>query len=234
MYLYGASGHARVIIDIIEAQGGHIDGIIDDFSHNDNLLGYAVTNKYHGETPIIIAIGDNATRWRIAQSLHCGWSTAIHPSAIISPHAHIGVGTVVMQGAIIQSCATIGQHVIVNTSASIDHECRIGDFAHISPHATLCGNVTVGDGAWVAAGCIVLPGVKIGRWSVIGAGSVVSHDIPDGVLAVGNRVHVVRPINQDLLNIINKMRGAINCFSPSFFIPCGCGAPLMINNERRA
>ena len=234
MYLYGASGHAKVIIDIIEAMGEHIEGIIDDNPTSDMLHGYPVTKGYHGQSPVIIAIGSNEVRYRLATMLPCRWATVIHPAAIVSPSAMVGEGTVVMQGTIIQSDAVIGRHVIVNTGASIDHECRIGDFAHISPHATLCGNVTVGDGAWVAAGCIVLPGVKIGRWSVIGAGSVVSHDIPDGVLAVGNRVHVVRPINQDLLNIINKMRGAINCFSPSFFIPCGCGAPLMINNERRA
>ena len=30
MYLYGASGHAKVIKDIIEATGGRIDGLIDD------------------------------------------------------------------------------------------------------------------------------------------------------------------------------------------------------------
>lgn len=34
MYLYGASGHAKVIIDIIRAQGGIVEGLVDD---NPNL-----------------------------------------------------------------------------------------------------------------------------------------------------------------------------------------------------
>ena len=30
MYLYGASGHAKVIIDIIRAQGGVVEALVDD------------------------------------------------------------------------------------------------------------------------------------------------------------------------------------------------------------
>ena len=30
MYLYGASGHAKVIIDILEASGVQVEGLIDD------------------------------------------------------------------------------------------------------------------------------------------------------------------------------------------------------------
>jgi len=41
---------------------------------------------------------------------------------------------------------------------------------------------------------VVLPGVKIGRWSVIVAGSVVAKDIPDHVLAVGNRCKIIKTI----------------------------------------
>ena len=199
MYLYGASGHAKVIIDIVKAMGGHIEGIIDDSPACETLHGYPITKGYRGQSPIIIAIGSNEVRHRLATTHNCEWGTAIHPSAIMSPFSCVEEGTVVMQGAIIQSDAHIGRHSIINTGASIDHECNIGDFVHISPHATLCGNVTVGEGSWVAAGSVILPGVKIGRWCVIGAGSVVSHDIPDGMLAVGNRARALRHINQHLL-----------------------------------
>ena len=65
---------------------------------------------------------------------------------------------------------------------------------HLSPHSTLCGNVTVGEGAWIGAGSVILPGIKIGKWSIVGAGSVVCKDIPDGVLAVGNRCRVIKKI----------------------------------------
>ena len=99
-----------------------------------------------------------------------------------------------MQGAIVQSDVCIGSHCIINTGASVDHECLIADYVHISPHCTLCGNVQVGEGTWIGAGSVVIPGVKIGKWSIIGAGSVVTKDIPDGVLAVGNRCKIIKNI----------------------------------------
>ncbi|MFK1918720.1 DapH/DapD/GlmU-related protein, partial [Bacteroides fragilis] len=99
-----------------------------------------------------------------------------------------------MQGSIIQVCAQVGRHCIINTGASVDHECVIEDYVHISPHSTLCGNVSVGEGSWIGAGTTIIPGVKIGKWSVIGAGSVVTKDIPDHVLAVGNRCKIIKSI----------------------------------------
>jgi len=194
MYLYGASGHAKVIIDILLAQGITIDGLIDDNPNIDDLLGFPVFHKMINFSPLIVSIGLNATRKRIVEKLSCEFGKAIHPTAIISDYATIDVGSVIMQGAIIQSCALIGMHCIINTGASVDHECVIGDYVHISPHCTLCGNVHVGEGSWIGAGSIIIPGVKVGKWSVIGAGSVVSKDIPDGVLAVGNRCKVVKNI----------------------------------------
>ncbi|RHE88532.1 acetyltransferase, partial [Bacteroides intestinalis] len=49
-----------------------------------------------------------------------------------------------------------------------------------------------GEGSWIGAGTTIIPGVKVGKWSVIGAGSVVTKDIPDNVLAVGNRCKIIK------------------------------------------
>lgn len=194
MYLYGASGHAKVIMDILKANGINIDGLVDDNPALNELLGYSVYHQQYDLSPMIVSIGNNAIRKKIVENLSVEFGQAIHPTAVVSSTAIIEEGTVVMQGAIIQACTIIGKHCIINTGASVDHECVIEDYVHISPHATLCGNVHVGEGSWVAAGTIVLPGVKIGKWSVIGAGSVVAKDVPDGVLAVGNRCKVIKKL----------------------------------------
>lgn len=192
MYLYGASGHAMVIMDILEANGIPVEGLIDDNPNIHELLGLPV---YHGKTDaeeLIISIGNNRIRKLLSEQLNASFRTAIHPTAIISPRATIREGTVVMHGAIIQTCATIGKHCIINTGSSIDHECRIGDYVHISPHATLCGNVSVGEGTWVGAGSTVIQGVTIGKWSVVAAGATVTHDVPDGVLVAGTPAKIIK------------------------------------------
>lgn len=195
MYLYGASGHAKVIIDILLANQVQIDGLFDDNDSIRDLLGYPVLKSSDVRGPLIISIGNNQIRKKISERLHVSWGMAVHPSAIVSETAGIDEGTVVMQGAIIQSCVQIGKHCIINTGASVDHECQIDDYVHISPHCTLCGNVHVGEGTWVGAGSTIIPGVKIGKWSIIGAGSVVTKDIPDYVLAVGNRCKIIRQLS---------------------------------------
>lgn len=195
MFLYGAGGHAKVIMDILRAEGKCIEALIDDNKELKEVMGVKVVNgELDNISPLIISIGNNRTRKLIAEKVKAEFGMAIHPSAIISDSAVIEAGTVVMQGAIVQACAHIGKHCIINTGASVDHECIIEDFVHISPHSTLCGNVHVGEGAWIGAGTTIIPGVKIGKWSVVGAGSVVTKDIPDGVLAVGNRCKVIKKL----------------------------------------
>lgn len=194
--LFGASGHAKVIMDIIMAQGDKVDCLYDDAPHYAEIHEVPVSKASETEVvgPLIISIGSNRIRQIISDRYPLEYAKAVHPNAIISPSATIDSGTVVMQGAIIQADAIIGRHCIINSGASIGHECRIDDFVHISPHATLCGNVSVGKGSWIGAGATVIPGVKIGKWCTIGAGSVVIKDIPDGTIAFGNPCKIKRTI----------------------------------------
>jgi sugar O-acyltransferase (sialic acid O-acetyltransferase NeuD family) len=192
MYLYGASGHAKVIIDSLKASGINISGLFDDNPTIKNLLGYMVFGYFDkerlGNDELIISVGLNNIRKKITEKLprNINYGKAIHPLAIISEYASIDKGTVVMQNAVIQTCATIGRHCIINTAAVIEHDCIVEDFVHISPNATLCGNVQVDEGAWIGAGTTIIQGVKIGKWAVIGAGSMVVKNIPDNVIAYGN------------------------------------------------
>ncbi len=201
MYLLGASGHAKVIIDSLKASGKKISGLFDDNPEVKELLGYNVFGSFDpilfGDEELIISIGLNHIRKKIVEKLpdEIRYGNAIHPSAIISDHASFGEGTVVMQGSVIQSSVSIGKHCIINTTASVDHDCLLEDYVHISPNATLCGAVSVGEGSQVGAGAVVIPGIKIGKWSLVAAGAVVMKDVPDNVLVLGNPARVVKRIN---------------------------------------
>ena len=185
MYLYGASGHGKVIKDIAEALGDSVEGFVDD---NPNLSQYCEKKVYHqadGLSPMIVSIGINKTRKMIVRKLNCHFSTAIHPTAIVSPSAKIGEGTVVMPGAIINADAVIGKHCIINTGASVDHECVVGDYCHIAPHASLCGQVHVGEGTLIGVGASVISCIEIGEWCTVGAGAAVVANVPNNTTVVG-------------------------------------------------
>lgn len=185
MYLFGASGHGKVIREMLEAQGGVVEAFIDDNPAISCLDGLPVLHHADGLSPVIVSVGDNRIRKRIVGRLSCTFGTAIHPSAVVSPSAKIGEGTVVMPGAIVNAGAVIGRHCIVNTGASIDHECVLGDYCHVAPHASLCGQVHLGEGVLVGVGASLIPCVHVGDWAIVGAGSALICDLPAGATAIG-------------------------------------------------
>lgn len=200
MYLYGAGGHCNVVREVLKSNGIAIDGLFDDDETKHEFKGHQVDKgiQLNGHkllmplpTPLIICIGNNASRAMIDKKLNALYGQAIHRSAIIADDVVIGDGTVVLQGAIIQTGSKIGRHALINTCASVDHDNVIGNYVHISPKATLCGHVEVGEGTQIGAGAVVIPKVKIGKWCVIGAGTIVLKDIPDYSIAVGNPAHIL-------------------------------------------
>jgi sugar O-acyltransferase (sialic acid O-acetyltransferase NeuD family) len=194
IYLYGAGGHAKVIVDILEMCGKTVAGIFDDDLLKTiwNFSPIQFPGPFDFSTDeLIISIGNNTIRERISR-IEANYHTAIHPSANVSRYVSIAEGSVVMAGALINADTTIGKHCIVNSNASVDHDCILEDFVHISPNATLCGGVFVGRSSHIGSGAIVIPRKEIGNNAVVGAGAVVITDIPDNAVAVGNPARVVR------------------------------------------
>lgn len=198
--IIGAGGHAKVVIATAQAAGITVSGLYDDapemagrFVLGVPVLGTTRDIDVAEIDAAVLAIGNNATRRRLAQA-HSGlpWATLIHPAAVVHETARLGPGSVVFAGSVIQPEAEVGAHVIVNTCASVDHDCRIGDFVHIAPGARLAGNVRVGAGSLVGIGSCTAPNTNIGDWSIIGAGGAVTDEIPDGVLAAGVPARVVK------------------------------------------
>ncbi len=194
--LYGASGHGKVIIDILQCNTVPINAVIDDHPKVETLLGVPVVKKNTFDFSkmgfLIISIGNNSVRKRISQENTASFATAIHPAALLSSSVVVGPGTVVMAGAIVNPEVVIGNHCIINTAAVIEHDCKIANFVHVSPCASLAGNVIIDEGSHIGIGAIVIQGIKIGKWATIGAGAVIIKDVPDYAVVVGNPGKVIK------------------------------------------
>lgn len=195
-YIFGASGHAKVVIDILLENKISIKAIVDDTPKADMLLSIPVipTAKFEPIEGIcfIIAIGNNAIRKKIVAKNTFTFFNVIHNNATISKFADLGIGIVVMPNSVINADATIGNHCIINSNAVVEHDCVLEDYVHISPSAALAGNVFVGEGTQVGIGACVIQGVKIGKWATIGAGAVIIDDVPDYAVVVGNPGKVIK------------------------------------------
>jgi len=200
--IYGASGHSKVIVEIIEKAGDTIKGLFDDDPLKNMLLDYKVTDAKSifqlPEVLWLVGIGKNEIRKKIVENHLLHYGIAIDPKAIISGRIEIGNGTVIMPGVCINSSTVIGKHSIINTNSSVDHDCNLGDYVHISPNSTLCGGVNVGEGVHVGAGAVIIPGIAIGKWATIGAGAVIINDVPDFATVVGKPGKIIK-INENEL-----------------------------------
>lgn len=188
--IFGASGHARVIADIIKKSGDEIVGFLDD---NADIQGNTIFDgkivlgdtseesvKKYSDCYFIIGIGSNRVRKIISEKYsNLKWYTAIHPNAIIGSNVEIGEGTVLMAGTVINIGTKIGKHCIVNTCSSLDHDNLIEDFVHISPGAHLAGTVKVMECTWICTGVTVINNITIEKNNIIGAGAVVVKNIED-------------------------------------------------------
>lgn len=201
MYLFGASGHGKVIVDILLANNIKIKGFYDEDESKKELWGIPVLGKtldFKDRTAsCIVAIGDNSTREKVVKLIEANFGKAIHPGCMMGSNVQIGEGTVVMAGAVINADTSIGKHSIINTSASVDHDCIIEDFVHVAPNSSICGGVSVGEGTLIGAGATVIPLISIGKKCVIGAGAVITNDIPDYSVVVGNPGKIIKQLKND-------------------------------------
>ena len=189
-YLFGASGHAKVVLDIIFSNQIEVNAIIDDNPKTSNLSKISVvkTNEFQfaENQEFIISIGNNSIRKKIVESYNFIYYKVIHSRATVSKFALIQEGTVVMPHVVINADAKIGKHCIINTSSVVEHDCVLDDYVHVSPNAALAGNVSIGEGSHIGIGASIIQGIKVGKWVTIGAGAVIIKDVSDYAVVVGN------------------------------------------------
>lgn len=197
--IIGASGHGKVVADIIQKSGDIVVGFLDDNPElGENFVGFPFLGKTEKFTDyqnckFMIAIGNVGIREKIANKMESvSWYTAIHPSAQISDiETSIGEGTVVMANVVINSGARIGRHCIINSGAIVEHDNQIEDFAHISVGAKLAGTVYIGKRSWVGIGAVVSNNLSICEDCMIGAGAVVVKNIEENGTYVGVPVKIL-------------------------------------------
>ncbi len=205
----GASGHAGVVIDILERGGKYIiSEILDDKFEGPITLfqGYELTGKISHLPNIleknnifrgILAIGDNWIRHKIACKIKeiapsFSFINAVHPSAEIGRNVILGSGNVIMAGAVINSGSQIGNFCIINTKSSLDHDNFIEDFVSIAPGVTTGGNVRIANYSAICLGANIIHGLNIGEHTVVGAGSTVLQNLPSYSVAYGTPAKVIR------------------------------------------
>lgn len=194
--LLGGGGHALVVAEALEAQGGKVAGHITPApSPHHGLSPYLGTDDEIPNQPelrqFMIALGSVDGPSTLIRKLVLGYPpqlrmvSVLHPGAQISPSATLERGVFVAMGACVGAACHLGYGVIINTGAVVDHETRIAANTHVASGAAVSGGVTIGQDCLIGTGASIRQGVRIGNRVVVGAGSVVVSDIPDHCTVIG-------------------------------------------------
>lgn len=206
--LIGSSGHAKVIIDIVEHEGRYkIAGLFDEYRKvGEQTLGYQILGREedllqlmtsHILIGVIVAIADNFIRSKVAAFVEevcpdLPFISAMHPKAYIAKDVSIGEGTVIMAGVNVNPSCSIGRFCILNTNSSLDHDSVMEDFSSLAPGVTTGGNCRIGGYSAVSIGAVLIHGVHIGEHTVIGAGSTVMKHCEPFKVAYGTPAKTIR------------------------------------------
>ncbi|QLQ08357.1 MAG: hypothetical protein HZY76_21790 [Anaerolineae bacterium] len=183
-----ADGHARVVLDILEASGVTVVGFLDDdptkwgqairgrpiLGGVDRLAALITTHQPRGHR------GDwprAAARWGSTFARRaCGWSTPFIPRRTW-PATRSSAQGVPLPRRDRHARRTPGDCVTLYTAATVDHDSVLEDGANLSPGVHTAGRVHLGRDVFVGVGAVFIPDVRVGEGAYIGAGAVVIRDV---------------------------------------------------------
>ena len=199
--IFGTSGFAREVADVVDALGDHPVLIARTAAEADETAfkGDVILEDAVGADPDMryaIGIGENAVRERVARRFEdrLTFPTLIHPSATfgIGQRAEIAArrGTIVCAGVRFTNHIDVGDFAVFNLNATIGHDCVIEDFVNVSPGVAISGNVHLRTRSWIGTGAAVNQGTNeaklvVGADTVIGSGAVVVASCDDQAVYVG-------------------------------------------------
>lgn len=213
--IIGASGHGKVIADMVRQSGDCVLGFLDDNPEVSGsfvgvpILGSIDRFQEYEKSYFVVAVGNAVIRERIADKMQdVKWYIAIHPAAVVSDiDVSIGEGSVVMANAVVNAGTTIGKHCIINSGAVVEHDNDIEDFAHISVGAKLAGSVHIGKRSWIGIGASVSNNIFICGDCMVGAGAVVVKNIEIAGTYVGVPVRKIVKGRKTSMSARLKSRG---------------------------
>ncbi len=194
LVVLGSGGHAKVIIEILEAMDqfeivGCSSGDPDPPSE---VSGYSFLGAFDdlpglmkkGVKLAAVGVGgwtDNTFRqevFEMAKEMGFELVKPVHPTVVRPPNVVIGEGTMVGSGAVLMTEAAIGRNVIISSQCLIGHETVIEDHVLVSGAVKVGADVRIRQGALLAFASTVLSRTVVGEDALVAAGAVVVDDVP--------------------------------------------------------
>lgn len=187
IYLIGAGGHCRVLVDSLKLNGCLISGYSAPESATwlENIGVKKIDNEElkelaaQGAQMVMAFVGANSNslsrrykEMHSLQKLGAKFPSIIHPSAIVSETATIDQGVQVLAGAIVNANAIINAAGIINTRSIVEHDGYIDVGVHIAPGSIILGGASIRKHSYVGTSSVIIQNQTVPENSFIKALSV--------------------------------------------------------------
>lgn len=204
LLVVGAGGHAREVLDLVEAcnRAGSTEfevlGLLADdepdpaalarhqLAHlgtvGDGLRAAAAGTAY------LVGIGSGAVRGRVdrlARSLGLVAPVLVHPLAVVGSHTVLGEGCLLFSHTSVTTNVRLGRHVHLNRGATVGHDSVLAHYVTLHPQAVVSGGCRIGAASMLGTSSAVIELVEVGAGCTVGAGAAVVRDVADGLTVVG-------------------------------------------------
>lgn len=210
LFIFGAGGHTKQVIDIFKFRRVRISGLFDDnkkpndiYYHRYRVIDSISNAKKHlrKDDLLFCGIGDNKIRERIFDEFkEFTFANCISPNAIVSKTAKLGQGNYIGNFTNVMPDSIVGSHNIINDASMVGHDAQLGDFNLIAAYVCCGAHSRTGNHNLLGINVSINPTrLRIGNNNVIGSGTVILHDIGDNEVVVGVPGKTIKenlPINE--------------------------------------
>jgi acetyltransferase-like isoleucine patch superfamily enzyme len=139
----------------------------------------------------------------IGDGFETGHNVVIREDNVIGADVKVWNNTVVDYGC------TIGDRVKIHSNCYVAQFTTLEDDVFLGPGASLANEPhpgsashlcmrgpTIKAGAQIGMNATILPFVTVGERALVGAGAVVTHDVPAGMIVVGNPARILKPVSE--------------------------------------
>lgn len=201
VFLLGAGGFSKQVIDTYIKRGIKIRGIFDDFRTGYFYRNIPVIGKFNdvrkninNDENLFITLGDNDSRLKLFEEYKdYSFPNCIRINSDIPEEdsVKLGIGNYIGSYCKLGEDSVIGNFNFINECCIIAHDTEIGSFNHLSPNVSMGGKAKIGNGNMIGTSSIIIPNISILDNIIFGAGSVIIKNVNESGVYVGNPIRKV-------------------------------------------
>jgi sugar O-acyltransferase (sialic acid O-acetyltransferase NeuD family) len=200
VFIIGAGGFSKQVIDAFRSSKYKICGIFDNFKKGDFYQNTKIVGNFEDINKIVpegenlfISLGDNKIRKEIYNEfINYNFPNCFRPNSDVPNTLNIGIGNYIGSYCKLGEDSKIGDFNFINECTIIAHDTSIGNFNHLAPNVSMGGFSEIKDNNLVGTGAIILPKISILNNNIIGAGSVIIKNIENNGTYVGNPAKLIK------------------------------------------